>query len=356
MKKVVVITECRRFRFNYGETLQAVALNRIITKMGFHCITASYENSKNDFNGWFRHNIKKYGIRGLKYEIFRIRNMKYPVMRSNQKEDFEKILKTADAAICGSDVIWYEKDYNDIFFLYFPDIKIPKIAYAPSLRDNIIKNRMYNKRVKKWTQDFSYLSTREREGSEIIQRISNREVSNVLDPTFLLSDREWDKMCRKRLIKEPYILMYVIGKTDCMKSQISQIKNNYRDKKIVWINMENNNGYKNGKSLLHIGPAEFISLIKYADIVVTDSFHGVAFSIIYKKQFYALKRMIDKNDIYDNDIRIKNLLELLDLSNYFWKEEKVDFTNKIDYSKVMKKLSGERKVSIKYLQKALSEI
>ena len=50
MKKVVIITECRRFRFNYGETLQAVALNRIISRLGFWCITASYENEKENFN------------------------------------------------------------------------------------------------------------------------------------------------------------------------------------------------------------------------------------------------------------------------------------------------------------------
>ena len=49
MKKVVIITECRRFRFNYGETLQAVALNRIISRLGFWCITASYENEKENF-------------------------------------------------------------------------------------------------------------------------------------------------------------------------------------------------------------------------------------------------------------------------------------------------------------------
>ena len=356
MKKVVIVTECRRFRFNYGETLQAVALNKVITKIGFQCITASYENSKCDFAGWFRDNIKRYGIRGLKYEIFRQKNIKYPIMRSNQKKDFEKLLKTADAVICGSDCIWYEKDYNDIFFLYFPNIKIPKIAYAPSLRDNVIKDKMYEKRVKKWIEDFTYLSTREKGGSEIIEKISNRYVHSVLDPTFLISKKEWNKMSGRRLLKKPYILMYIIGKTDCMESIVNQVQTFHKEKEIVWIDMENHNGCKIGRNLLHIGPAEFLSLIRYADAVITDSFHGTAFSIIYQKQFYAIKRIVDKNDVYDNDIRIKNILELFGLNNYFQMEEKIDFTNKINYSYVTKELAKNRRKSINYLKKALDKV
>ena len=146
---------------NFGETLQAVALNRAITKLGYQCITASYENVKENFNGWFKMNIKEYGIRGLKFELFRFKNMKYPIVRSNQKEEFEKILKNADAVVCGSDCIWYEKDYNSILFLNFPKNRIPKIAYAPSLRDDIITDSMYERKVARWIKDFSFLSTRE---------------------------------------------------------------------------------------------------------------------------------------------------------------------------------------------------
>ena len=74
-KRVVIITECRRFRMNYGETLQAVALNRAISKLGYHCTTASYENQEADLKGWFLKNIREYGIRAMQYEIFRKRYM-----------------------------------------------------------------------------------------------------------------------------------------------------------------------------------------------------------------------------------------------------------------------------------------
>lgn len=355
MKRVVVITECRRFVMNFGETLQAVALNRAITKLGYQCFTASYEDQKGNFNGWFKNHIKDYGIRGVKFELFRLRNMRYPIMRSNQKEEFEKVLEDADMVVCGSDCIWYEKCYNSIMFLHFPKNKIPKIAYAPSLRDNVITDPMYERKVARWIKDFSFLSTREKAGSRLIEKISGRNVETVLDPTLLLSKKEWNQMCSKKVVKEPYVVMYIIGKSRCMRSIISQVQTHYKGRKLLWITMENNDGYSAGEGLVNVGPAEFLSLIRYADAVVTDSFHGSAFSIIYEKQFYAIKRIVDENDVYDHDCRIKNIFEILDINNYFSREDKINFQkSQIDYDNVRKKLSAERKKSVEYLKKSLN--
>lgn len=357
VKKVVVITECRRFRFNFGETLQAVALNKVISKLGYVCITASYENQKNNYNWWFKSHIRKYGIRGLKFELFRIKNIKYPVWRSDKKEEFQQLLEDANAVVCGSDCVWYEKDYNSIFFLNFPKIKIPKIAYAPSLRDDIVSDPIYNNKVARWTKDFSSLSTREKAGSKIIEEISGKKVETVLDPTFLISEKEWSRMSSRRLIKKSYVVMYIIGKSMCMESIISQIESVYPGRKMIWITMENNDGYPVGNGILNIGPAEFISLIRYADAVVTDSFHGTAFSIIFEKQFYAIKRIIDEKDVYDHDCRIKNILEILGINNYFFSNAKIDIANRwIDYSCIKKKLISEKKKSIRYLTNALKNI
>ena len=354
MKKVAVITECRRFMFNYGETLQAVALNRAISKLGYKCITASYESQRNIFHGWFKRNIKEYGVRGLRFELFRLRNMKYPIVRSDKKERFARLLEEMDAAVCGSDCIWYEKCYNDIFFLDFPKNKIPKIAYAPSLRDDVITKRAYERDVSIWTKAFSFLSTRERAGSKLIEKLSGKKVETVLDPTFLLRQEEWNKMSAKRLIEAPYIIMYVIGRSSHLRTILSQVQKQYPDRKFLWITMEANNGYPIGEGRTDWGPAEFISLIRYADAVITDSFHGTAFSIIYQKQFYAVKRIVDARDRYDHDCRIRNILELLGIDNYFLPNDRIDFENShIDYSCVNEKLLLEKKKSIRYLKNAL---
>ena len=96
-------------------------------------------------------------------------------------------------------------------------------------------------------------------------------------------------------------------------------------------------------------------MIRYADAVVTDSFHGSAFSIIYQKQFYAIKRMVNNNDVYDHDCRIRNILEILNINNYFSNDEEIDFESSyIDYISTNKKLMLERKKSLRYLKNALN--
>lgn len=353
MKKAIIITECRRFRFNFGETLQAVALNKVISDMGLQCITASYERQYRDFRHWFVYNIKRYASRGIKFEIFRRKYIKTDVWRSSTKEDFEKLIKSSDVLICGSDCIWYEKDYNDIFFLYFPNANIPKISYAPSLRDNVILSKKYISDVSNWIQGINYLSTREKEGSKIIEKIAGREVETVLDPTLLIDKDAWTSMSSKRKISEPYVLFYLLGKTKRTRFIMNQIRNYYKDRKIIWIRMENNDGYVYGESLENVGPADFLSLVRYADAVVTDSFHGTAFSIIFNRQFYSLKRIVNRNDIYNHDCRITNILNILGLINYYDRYEVIDFEKaQVDYKKVNAMLKEERKKSLKFLKDA----
>lgn len=354
MKKAIIITECRRWVFNYGETLQAVALNQIVSKMGVSCITASCENQKNDFKGWFLKNIKRYFFRCVKFELFRLKNMKKTMFRSNKKEKFVKLLKNVDMVICGSDCIWYEKCYNEILCLNFPKLQLRKIAYAPSLRDRVVTDDRYKRTIGEWIKNIQYLSTREAEGSKIIKDITGKNVKTVLDPTLLLSKETWSMMSSKRIIKDSYILLYALGKSGCLRNLIKQVKDRYRNRKIIWIAMEGNDYYPEGEELINIGPDDFISLIKYADAVITDSFHGTAFSIIFHRQFFAVKRTVNRNDIYDNDCRITNLLNITGLNNYYQKEDKIDFDSiKINWKDVERRLRTEKKKSINFLKNAL---
>lgn len=87
---------------------------------------------------------------------------------------------------------------------------------------------------------------------------------------------------------------------------------------------------------------------------MTDSFHGCAFSIIYQRPLYAVKRIVNENDIYDHDCRIKNIFETLGIRNFYLPDEQIDFLNdRINYSDISKKLLLERKKSMKYLKSAL---
>lgn len=355
MDKVVIITECRRFKFNYGETLQAVALNRYISDMGYKCITASYENEKSDLHDWFNKNLNNSIVRGLKFELFRLMNLRHYIMRSYNKSKFEEIIEDAYAVVCGSDCIWYEKCYNSIYFLNFPTKRIKKIAYAPSLRDSVVTDT-YKMRVARWAKQIQYLSTREKSGSEIIQDITGRDVITVLDPTMLIGKKEWDKLCSRRRIRKPYILVYIIGQISSQLLYINQVREYYSDKEIIVIHMDNNDDDIGGEVIYDAGPSDFISLIKYADVVITDSFHGAAFAIMYHKQVYSFKRTVNGQDIYDNDCRITNLFSLFGINNYYYENDKIDFKkSKINYKKIDNIYFSEQQKSKKYLENALKQ-
>lgn len=350
MKRAVIITECRRFCFNYGETLQAVALNRLISDMGYRCITASYENTRANLKYRLRRAPKKYLIRGLRFERFRQKYMRYPMMRSSRKEKFEAALRQADVAICGSDCIWYEKVCNEIFFLNFPEIKIPKIAYAPSLRDSRATDQKYAVKVRRWAKNIDYLSTREEEGSQVIREITGRQVKTVLDPTLLLSAAQWDEMASGRIEKAPYIFCYVIGRTRHLKYMVRDIRRHFGVEKVIWISMEQNDGYSYGEGKDNMGPAEFLSLIKYAEAVITDSFHGTAFSVIYHKQVFAVKRELP-NDNYDYDARIRNIMRQLGIQNYYSSRDAIEFDKAvINYASVQERMDDLIRESMEYLE------
>ena len=354
MKNIAIVTECRRFVFNYGETLQAVALNKAVSNMGYNAFTISYEHQKDNFRWWFIPHWRQYYLRALKFEMFRQENCSNTIFRSDDKSSIEQFLSNMDAVVCGSDCIWYEKCYNSILFLNFPRLHIPKIAYAPSLRDSVSYDKGYQRKVARWGRDFDYISTREIAGSKIVADLCKRKVVTVLDPTFLIERAEWDKMSAKRIIKEPYIFIYALGRTTPLGSIVKQISEHYRINRIVWIKMENNDGYCIGNAVLHVGPSEFISLIKYSAAVITDSFHGSVFSIIYNKPLYAIKRIIDEKDVYDNDARIKNIFEIMGINNYFSAEDDIDFAHcRIDYEQVNKKMTMEKLYSYAFLKDAL---
>lgn len=352
MKRVLIITECRKYRINYGETLQAVSLNRVVTSMGFDCITAAFEFPQNDIKWLLDH--KEFISRAIKGERFRRKFIKKGVVRGENKAFFTSLVKKADIVICGSDVIWYVKDYNSTYLLNFPGINIRKIAYAPSLRDYRIEDVCYKNKLARWAKDIDYLSTREKKGSDIITELTGRSVETVLDPTLLIKKREWDLMSSKRLFKSHYILIYVIGKTSLFEDQIKMFLKEFKEYNLIWIRMENNDGYFCGKSLLNVGPAEFISLIRYSDAVITDSFHGFAFSVIYQKMVYALKRVIDKDDLYDFDCRISNLINMLNLESIIQVQKNTEY-GLFDTKNCKNNLDKERRKSLNFLKRALED-
>ncbi|MBQ8945544.1 MAG: polysaccharide pyruvyl transferase family protein [Lachnospiraceae bacterium] len=350
MKKVYIVTECNKYVPNFGETLQAVALNRVISQLGFITITLSPDSEKLEF---------ELGdiIRAYRFERFRKKNIRNTILRTNDIKEMEKITADAEYIVCGSDCIWNEISIKDYYFLNFHS-NGKKIAYAPSLRDSIVVSSRYKKNIKNWINDISYLSTRETEGSRLISEFTGRDCATVIDPTLLIPTDEWKLMMyRKRLIRKRYILVYFIGKWDILKEYIAPIKRSFGCETLVYIDECNRVIYEDGEPAEikgPIGPAEFMALIYGAEAILTDSFHGTAFSINFNKPFMSFQRIGNRKIMYDYDCRITNILNLLGIDGHFVNRKGQNKTlDMIDYSFVNDRLNEERERSLGFLRIAL---
>lgn len=263
-----------------------------------------------------------------------------------------------DAYICGSDQIWsaLKIPLLPLNFLYGIDKKI-KIAYAPSIGlDN--PPLYFIKQVEKYIRDFIYLSVREEAAKSVVQKYYGIDAKQVLDPTLLQGKEFWDSLLTiesKQMPAIPYVFCYFLGNlNEDVVSCINRISNGRQV--IMLPYAEDCNFIKNGKYEL-ADPLDFVNLIKHADCILTDSFHGSIFSILYDKQFVVTKRSHVRR--VSQTSRITSLLNMFNLQNQYCSVvgEMINaIQNNIDYTFTHSKLEEERRKSRYFLDNSLNEI
>lgn len=247
-----------------------------------------------------------------------------------------------DQYIVGSDQVFnLELTRNEKAF-FLPHIKDSnkKATYAASLGVNSLDGKQKDI-FKKGLQSFNNLSFRENTGKELIKEIfPEKEVFQNIDSVFLTEKRDWEKLSRNRLFKKKYILVYTFKAFDLAYQIARHID---KDIDIVCIS----NGIRTKKGVINaraVGPEEFISLIRFAEHIVTDSFHGTSFSIIFNKEFTSIPYK-------GTESRFVDLLTSLSLENRIAYSLE-DVTNaKIDYDKVNIKIKEAVQNSYKYFKK-----
>ena len=227
--------------------------------------------------------------------------------------------------IFGSDQIWSIKD-EDFWWGKGTTASIRKIAFAASAGDKESNVQYFRKEL----NQFEAIGVREKSLKQILIKNGFNNVAINIDPTLLLSKKTWDEaLPLKRLINDNYLLVYTLrekNKTFEFAQKIAKKKN----LKLIEITggvsrFPNNNRRETD------GPIEFVSLIKYADAIVTNSFHGTVFSIIFEKPFWTIRL----NDGCDN--RASNLLEMLNLETRLTSLNDNPEEKEIDYSTVRNK-------------------
>lgn len=200
-----------------------------------------------------------------------------------------------------------------------------------------------------------YISVREANAVQIIKELSGREAKHVLDPTLLLDGEVWLKiMSDKKIVKDNYIFCYLFGSHDEYDVAIEHLREISGERVIIvpFCKKHLNNDYK---KVYHAGPLEFLSLIKNAQYIITDSFHATVFSILFSKPFFTLPRF-KANQKNSMNSRIYSLLDALGLQERLINYEQVDsfpIGREIDYASVHAKLGNMRKESLEYLKCAL---
>jgi hypothetical protein len=258
-----------------------------------------------------------------------------------------------EIVIYGSDQIWRNQNYplfkgfDEVYFGYYISPTPRKISYAASMGVINLKDEDQSF-LKRMVNNFDEISVREAELKKRLEDITGRKTSIVLDPIFLLDKEKWNTLIPARKIREKYIFLYQLV-TSVESLKLTNRMQGYFGYEVVEIRgrvdpLLFGSRYKQTES-----PLEFLSLIKNAEFVVSTSFHGAAFSLIFEKQFFAV-------GMGKNSGRMMSLLSSLELENrYLPNIEDANLKEVIDYSIVNKKLKGDRDNSIAFLNQALYE-
>lgn len=255
-----------------------------------------------------------------------------------------------DLFIAGSDQVWsvFEKNFNPYYFLDFVSKK--KIAYAPSLGTNII-TKSVGEKISRLLADYSHISVRERETAIKLSDLLQREVYWVVDPTLLHSKKFWDELVRDvPWQKKKYLLCYFLENKEWYFVYAKRLAKKLHLEIVLlpnkWDYISSEYVTKTG-----VGPKEFVSLIKHSEYVLTDSYHGCIFSLIYERDFQYLLRF-SNDDPDSQNIRIQSLFDYLDLNERIISADmkELPFLKIGNYSMLTSKIEVMRNKSQKFLQ------
>lgn len=346
---------------NLGTFLQAYALQKIIYSLGYdNCIISDRRFIKEKSFLWrvvvnIYHFICGYNVfvKGRRKEsrLYK-RFINDYLLIDDSWIDYSDLDSKYDIFICGSDQIWSPSlEYNPFYYLGFTNKK--KIAYAPSIGQRFCSLERIRK-MKLNLDKFSFLSIREETGKRLLLKFIKRDIQVVVDPTLLLSSKEWGELIfNSRCSKESYVLCYMLSYNE---AYIHCIKNFSKRKQVLikWV-ITDKRYLKHADIPLFVGPIEFLNEIKNATYFFTDSFHGSIFAIHFEKRFWTFKRF-EENEKNNQNSRINDLFLMLGILDYIIDGK--DFVEKmnlpcIDYNIVKRKIYEEREKSLNYLVNAL---
>lgn len=260
-----------------------------------------------------------------------------------------------DAFLCGSDQVWsaFDSIFNPYYYLDFVTKK--KIAYGPSLGTDRIPEGTAEK-IRELLSDFDAISVRERVSAEQLRDLTGRDVEWVCDPTLLHDRTFWSSFAAgAEHPKGRYLLCYFLENRewyfDYAKKLADRLHLKIRLIPNKWEFLRNENVLTYG-----IGPKEYVALFENAAYVLTDSYHGTIFSLLFQKDFLHLQRFSDE-DPNSQNIRVETFLGYLGLTERIGKYNSPMYDDELrikDYKNILDRLQQLRRQSQDYLECSFS--
>lgn len=326
MKKIALFTI--HGYYNYGNRLQNYATQQLLSSFGYEVDTIIFKPS---ILRCIKDLVRK--VISCKYknsELFKSREAKFRAFSVNYISEKYTSMRLFDSSnyaffATGSDIVWGPPNTQTFlsrrptrFLLpspYFLPFGRPEQRFsisascAVSLNDFYATHKNYLKLFSKYIRQIEHISVREKTGVEIIINLVGKKATCLLDPTLLITEQEWNRIATKPKFKIPenYLFIFMLGKVTEEYEHL--IFNVARELGCSIVRLND----PNLKDMYCTDPAEFVWLIKHAARVITDSFHVIAFSIIYKVKFWSLQRVEPRGGLQNISSRITNILELFNL-------------------------------------------
>lgn len=337
MKKVAVVS-CYFIR-NYGSVLQAYATEKYLKKQSVQCQTLCtqalqpllwkkkkeyYRQNRHDFALlssklpllWLRL-LEKLNWRGIGAEKrSRLAAFDRFITRFSLTEekpaDFQALTGLSaqfDTVLLGSDQLWRPDNmYPGFYTLEWVQENVKKVSFATSFGVAQLDGKSAE-RAARFLPRFSAISVREKNGCDIVKKVSGKDALQACDPVFLLDREEWSALADESACpKEKYVVCYFLGKGKGKIKKIVEICRKKGLKAIVIPNLDRYESAVKGASVCNASPEQFLGLVKNAQCVFSDSFHASAFAVLFGRRLCAFRRSGEKK--HSTDSRIVSFLEL----------------------------------------------
>lgn len=350
---------------NYGSALQSWALHQAIKRIGdYKPVLVDYcpdvlmdKDPLNPFKNMWDQDEESRRMCELTMPAIRVNYEKfenfytdrfYRTPKKYTSANFNEVVEDEklDGFVCGSDTIFCmdEFGFDDGFYANYPCMHGKSVAYAASFGDPTLSEencRILNERL----QNFKAFGLREEQMIQYVKNHTNVPVQRVIDPTLLLTSEDYDSIAATKHMDEKYLLLYSRRYSPKMEAYAEKIASE-KGLKVVDISLRAINAEKGHIMRYDAGVEEFLSLVKYADYIVTNSFHGMIFAVQYRRPFVIFSREQCNN-------KIAELLDLFGLSDRMLITGEESFDEEIQYDEVHKRISDARNRSRAFLKEEL---